>query len=253
MDREPHLNTMSRREPLSHEVARQLLDYIFAQGPVPGTRLPSERELARRLGVGRSAVREALKSLGFLGLLEVRQGDGTYIRPAGSELLPRLIEWGLFLGEQRILDLLEVRQLLEENAAVLAAQRRTDDDIKSIQRTLRSMRDSSRRPDDFVAADIDFHLAIAEATHNTTLRDLMASMRALLSVWMSRVVSASDDQEASYLEHLPVAEAVLAGDSRKARSAMKRHMDSASRRLTATLAADVDRSLRTGAGPTARD
>lgn len=231
-----------RSEPVSHLVARRLLDHIFEQGPMPGARLPSERELARQLGVGRSTVREALKSLGFLGLLEVRQGDGTYIRPTGSDLLPRLLEWGLFLGERRVLDLLEVRLLLEREAAVLAARRRTDDDIVAIEDAMERMELSVGLPETFVAADVDFHLAIATAGHNITLKELMSGMRALLNAWVTRVVEASDDLDMSYREHVPIARAVISGDARKAGSAMKRHMESATKRLTASLAANLSAS-----------
>ena len=90
----------STSEPLPAQVARLLLDYLLAGNVRPGTRLPSERRLAEELGVGRSVVREALKSLGLLGLVEVRQGDGTYLRRIESDLLPRVIEWGLLLGRE---------------------------------------------------------------------------------------------------------------------------------------------------------
>lgn len=86
---------LSHREGLPQEIARKLIDYILSGEVAPGTRMPSERQLASDLGVGRSAVREALKSLGLLGLVEVRQGDGTYLRKPDSDLLPRVIEWGL--------------------------------------------------------------------------------------------------------------------------------------------------------------
>ena len=93
---------LSSRETLTMEVARRLLDYFLSGEVEPGGRIPSERRLAESLGVGRSLVREALKSLHLLGLLEVRQGDGTYLKRTDSELLPQVIEWGLLLGEKRL-------------------------------------------------------------------------------------------------------------------------------------------------------
>ena len=119
---------------------RLLLDYLLAGNVSPGTRLPSERQLAEELGVGRSVVREALKSLGLLGLVEVRQGDGTYLRRVESELLPRVIEWGLLLGERRTADLIEARQHLEVVTAQLAAARRDDDDVAALAAALRMRR-----------------------------------------------------------------------------------------------------------------
>jgi DNA-binding FadR family transcriptional regulator len=81
---------LSSRETLTMEVARRLLDYFLSGEVEPGERIPSERRLAESLGVGRSLVREALKSLHLLGLLEVRQGDGTYLKRTDSELLPQV-------------------------------------------------------------------------------------------------------------------------------------------------------------------
>ena len=91
---------------------------------LPGDRLPSERELSRTFGVGRSAVRDALKPLTLLGIIDVRQGDGTYLRATESELLPKAVEWGLLLGQPGALDLVEARRHIEVALATLAAQRR---------------------------------------------------------------------------------------------------------------------------------
>src|SRR5687767_4743206 len=89
---------VSRDQP-SEAIARALLDRILSGQLKPGSRMPSERELAEAFGTGRGPVREALKSLGLLGLLEVRQGDGTYLREARADVLPRIIQWGLLVGE----------------------------------------------------------------------------------------------------------------------------------------------------------
>jgi GntR family transcriptional repressor for pyruvate dehydrogenase complex len=84
----------STQEGTSIEISRQLLDYLLSGRVQPGARLPPERKLAEALGVGRSVVREALKSLTLLGLLEVRLGDGTYVKRSDAEILPQSIEWG---------------------------------------------------------------------------------------------------------------------------------------------------------------
>ncbi|MEV0354153.1 GntR family transcriptional regulator [Nonomuraea sp. NPDC050680] len=89
------------------DIARQLLSQLLSGHLAPGTRLPSERQLSETLGVGRSTVREALKALDVLGIIEVRQGDGTYLRQSTSSLLPSAIEWGLMLGQPQVLDLIE--------------------------------------------------------------------------------------------------------------------------------------------------
>jgi GntR family transcriptional repressor for pyruvate dehydrogenase complex len=166
-------------EPLPAQVARLLLDYLLAGNVSPGTRLPSERQLAEELGVGRSVVREALKSLGLLGLVEVRQGDGTYLRRVESELLPRVIEWGLLLGERRTADLIEARQHLEVVTAQLAAARRDDDDVAALAAALRCMREAGSDIEAFVTADVAFHLRVAHAAGNTVLSDVLRNIQCM--------------------------------------------------------------------------
>ena len=128
-----------RREPLAAEVARRLVDYLLVRRDRAGGRMPSERQLAEAFGVGRSAVREAIAALTLIGLIEVRHGDGTYLKRPDSPLLPQVVEWGLLLGEQRTIDLVEARQKIEVDIAGLAAQRRTDEDLADLARILGRM------------------------------------------------------------------------------------------------------------------
>lgn len=224
------------REPLSSEVARALLDAVFSGQITPGARMPSERQLAESFGVGRFVVREALKSLGLLGLLEVRQGDGTYVRSPDSSLLPRVVEWGLLVGEQRTSDLVETRQHLEPVTARLAAERRTDAELGEIRSHLHGMRDAGDN-DLFVDADVAFHLSIARATKNSVLSNMLSSISSLLNVWIRNVVNAAPSLEPSYLEHIPIYDAIEAQNPEAAGEAMRLHMDGAACRLNAAIAA----------------
>jgi GntR family transcriptional repressor for pyruvate dehydrogenase complex len=233
---------LSRREQPSTEIARALLDHIFSGQMRPGERMPSERELAESFGTGRGPVREALKSLGLLGLLEVRQGDGTYLRGADADVLPRIIEWGLLLGEQHTVDLVEARQLLEVDAARLAALRRDPAALKTIKAKLLAMQ-RAKRPATFVEADVQFHLAVAAASNNTVLANMLTSIQALLRVWITRVIDdASGDTAPSYDEHVPIYEAIERQDAEAAAAAMASHMEAAAGRLRGALAAHVNGS-----------
>jgi GntR family transcriptional regulator, transcriptional repressor for pyruvate dehydrogenase complex len=226
---------LSKREALTTEVARRLLDYFLSGQVEPGDRLPSERQLAQSLGIGRSVVREALKSLHLLGLLDVRQGDGTYLRRTDSELLPQVIEWGLLLGERPTLDLVEARTHLEVVVARLAAQRRDEQALGDLRALLEGMRQSSRDPLQFVEADIGFHLCIAEVADNLVLSDMLRGVRALLRVWIRRVIEAAGETGPSYEEHVPIFEAIERGDSQAAASAMAAHMEAANAWLMRTV------------------
>lgn len=198
--------------------------------------MPSERQLAESFGVGRFVVREALKSLGLLGLLEVRQGDGTYVRSPDSSLLPRVVEWGLLVGEQRTSDLVETRQHLEPVTARLAAERRSRDQLAEIRTHLHGMRDAADN-DVFVDADVAFHLSIAAATGNTVLSNMLGSIASLLNVWIRNVVEAAESTEPSYLEHVPIYEAIADRNPDGAAAAMRAHMDGAACRLNEAIAA----------------
>lgn len=223
-----------RREPLATEIARRLVEFILSGQVEPGTRMPSERALAEAFGVGRSAMREALKALSLIGLIEVRQGSGAYLRKADSALLPELIEWGLLLGEQRTLDLVEARQEIEVVIAGMAARRRTEADLTDLRAILGRMKRATVIAD-FVDADVQFHLRLADACGNTALRDIHASVQALLRTWIGRVLTASGDTVPSYEEHVPLLLAVEAGDEAAAQAAMAAHMSSAAARLRHTL------------------
>ncbi len=229
--------TPIRREPLAAEVARRLVDYLLSGGVEPGERMPSERQLAEAFGVGRSAVREAIAALSLIGLIEVRHGDGTYLKRPDSPLLPQVVEWGLLLGEQRTIDLVEARQLIEVDIAGLAASRRTDEDLVDLARILARMEREAREgaeTAEFVDADVAFHLRLADMARNSALRDVLSSIQALLRAWIGRVI-AEGYRDISYAEHIPVFDAVRDQDARAAERAMDAHMRSAARRLQATL------------------
>jgi len=225
-----------RPEPVAAEIARALLDYIFSGQVEPGDKLPSERQLAEQFGTGRSVVREALKSLGLLGIVDFRQGDGTYLRGPDSEILPRVIEWGLLLGERRTLDLVEARQHIEIVVAGLAAERRDQDDLREMRRQLTAMQ-RAKTTDAFVEADVAFHLSVAAASKNTVLSNMQTSIAALLKVWIRRVIDAADDSRPSYQEHVPILRAIEGKDAAAASKAMEAHMHGAAERLRGALEA----------------
>lgn len=227
--------TTERPEGLSQEIAKRLIDALLSGVFAPGTRLPSERQLAQQMSVARSAVREALKSLGLLGLIETRQGDGTFVRYPDSELLSRVIEWGLLLGERRTADLVEMRQHLEIAVAGMAADRRDEADVSALRDALAAMREAEGNPLAFVAADVAFHGLVASAARNATMHEVLRGIQSLLEVWIRRVVVSSGAGGASYDEHVAIFDAIVAGSAEGATSAMQAHMSGAAERLRRSL------------------
>ncbi|MEV1294281.1 FCD domain-containing protein [Pseudonocardia sp. NPDC049635] len=215
----------ARRGSLVDEVIAQLRDAI-ATGEWPvGYRIPAESELTARLRVGRNTVREAVRALAHGGLLEVRQGDGTYVR-ATSELSGALRT----LCGPELREVLEVRRTLEVEAARLAAARRTDEDLDLLRRSLAD-RDvaveaaavAARRGEEpgtaelerAARADTDFHLAVVRCSGNSLLvelyRGVVEAVAGSVVTTMPATVGTDDD-----VSHTGIVEAIEAGDVERA-------------------------------------
>jgi DNA-binding FadR family transcriptional regulator len=216
-------------------VARQLLDELGKEQFVSGTRLPSEREMADTLGVGRSTLREAMSALDLLGIIEVRPGSGSYLRADSSQLLPQALKWGLMLGQPENQDLIEVREHLEVLAASLAASRADDDDIARLEVYVQAMKDAGTNVEAFVDADIAFHLETAIIARNSVLEGVLESIRALLEAWFDRTLRVEGTMSATLREHELVFDAIKKRDPALAESTMKALMDAADMRLKRTL------------------
>jgi DNA-binding FadR family transcriptional regulator len=216
-------------------VARQLLDELAKDNFVSGTRLPSEREMADTLGVGRSTLREAMAALDLLGIIEVRPGSGSYLKADSAQLLPQALKWGLMLGTPEVQDLVEVREHLELLAASLAAKRASDEDVSRLEVHLQRMRAPSPTLDDFVEADIAFHMETAVIAGNSVLQGLLESIRSLLHAWFERTLRVEGTMKETVKEHEAVYNAIKKRSSADAERAMKVLMDKADKRLKDTL------------------
>lgn len=222
------------------EVAERLLA-VFTTGQIEvGARLPSERTLAASLGVGRSAVREALAALEILGIVIVRPGSGTYLRGGASELLPRTLSWGLMLGEPRTRELIELRSGLEIQAAELAAQRITDVALDRLAGHVDTMNANITNFDVFKDADAHFHREIALATGNTVLEDVLQSIRSLLRIWVDRGLRDEQHAATAAREHQDLFEAIKARDPAASRKVMEQHMATAGARLLSDFASPTE-------------
>ncbi len=218
---------LSQREGTSVSISRQLLDYLLSGRVQPGDRLPPERKLAETLGVGRSVIREALKSLTLLGLLEVRLGDGTYVKRIDAEILPQSIEWGLALGVHDVIDLLEARRHLDVILVGLAAQRHDDRDIADLRASVAAMKAARHDPVRFGSAQAALLRAIAEVAGNDVLSGAVATIRTLLQAWVARVPWATGFIDTAVTEYRELVDAIAAGDAVVARTVMGRASDRA--------------------------
>jgi len=203
----------------------------------PGDRLPKESELAAELGLSRNSLREAVRALSQLRVLEVRQGDGTYVSSLDPDLLLESTGFisHLLLGDTEI-ELYEVRRILEAAAAALAAGRIDAQEKQDLAHNLQRMREA-RNVEELVEADVAFHAVIAKAAGNAVLTSLLASlatrtMRARL--WHGREADGALDETRN--EHRRIYEAIMAGDPDLARAAAAAHIASSERWLKGQLA-----------------
>ena len=212
-------------------VAGRMLELFTGGDLEPGTRLPPERQLASALGVGRSAIREALAALEILGIVDVRPGSGTYLRGTASELLPQTLSWGLMIGERSTDQLMELRAGLESFCARLAAERISSEQIDALRESIEGMREGFEDLDTFVTADAAFHAVLGAAARNPIVTGLLAMSRQLLRVYNDRSVHEAEDMRIALEEHAAILEALEAHDGDRAASAMIAHMATARARL----------------------
>ncbi len=235
---EPGLSRRGRRSPSVTEEAIDKIQQLIISGSWrPGHRLPKESELAAQLGLSRNSLREAVRALSQLRVLEVRQGDGTYVTSLEPELLLESTSFvsHLLVGESA-LELFEVRRLLEGSAAALAAARIDVAGREALGAKLQQMA-ASETVEGLVEADVAFHAVIARATGNTFLTSLLASLssRTLRArMWRGREVDNALDVTRD--EHRRIYEAVVGGDPELARAAAMAHIASGERWLRAQLA-----------------
>jgi len=204
----------------SELIIDRMKELIVGRELGPGDRLPSERELAGEFGVSRTSMREAIKALIALGLLESRTGDGTYVRTNLSESVLEPLSWAVLLAEGVGPDLAEARRVMEPGIAALAAERATASDKERLLETLDAMRQAIGNPPGAAEADLEFHLALAKSTHNQILVEVMNGLQRLLHGLITSHVVEIEHQELCLRKHVDVYEAVVLGDATKAREAM---------------------------------
>src|SRR3989475_2034886 len=213
----------SKKTRLYEPIVAQLGQLIQEGKLRPGDRLPPERELAARLQVSRASVREALRSLELQGLLSRRQGSGTFIVALGQEELlrafARLTEEG-----QTLRDIFELRFLLEPPIAAMAARRATPQDIARLEATLKEQEQQIKLGRSGVEADMAFHAALAEATHNQALLRLGATLMEVLAPSRDTHLQTPERSHLSLLSHRRILEAIQTGSTTQARKAMEEHI-----------------------------
>lgn len=214
-----------RSSRLYEQIVQQVVESIHKGVMKPGNQLPPERELAQQFGVSRTAVREAVKALREKGLVEAYPGRGTFITDGTSysmrQSLDRMLRGGQAEGSGF---LVEVREILEPEISALAATRADAEDLASMREQIGIMDQARKDPDAFIEADLDFHLAMAEAAANPIILSLIDSIVGLLREQRIGIFQVEGGPERGQYHHKKIMEAVEHRDSAGAREAMKAHL-----------------------------
>lgn len=218
------------RGTLADQVTERLLEYIEGQHLKPGDLLPSESSLAASFGVSRPVVREALKNLEGKGVIEIINGKGALVRPIDSDPLRMFFQRAMQMERSTMLELMEIRKGLEVQAVMLAAQRRDETDLRAIRQVVQAMREHMQEVDTYTRLDVDFHLRIATASHNTMMVYLIDSIRdALRSTVAAGLQSRGRDLhiEAVQRTHELLVDTLEKGDVEESMRVMTQHFDEA--------------------------
>ena len=209
----------------SDEIVNQVKNLISEGALKPGDRLPAERELIKQFGVSRPTLREALKSLIAMGFLEINQTKRTFVKSMISERMQDPLSLLIKTDTQKIFDLIEVRKALEAWSAFHAARRATQEDIEQLQTIVEEMRAAFEKGRSWEKEDADFHLAIAQATHNTVQTHIMSTIYDLLRESVARVFTERVKVKKLLNQHYRILTAIKNHSPEKARDRTLEHLD----------------------------
>ena len=219
---------------LSEEISTQIMKLVSSGDLKPGQKLPSERELCTRFGVGRSSLREALRCLTIVGVLETRVGEGTFLALNGEKFIGTVLGWRVATERKGVENLMRVRLALESETAADAARNSTTETTDQLGSILDKMKASLKDRLPFTKADAAFHLAIAKASANELIFDLLTLIRSQLEEGLLEVGAWPGGPETACIEHGRILEAIRNRDAETAKSAMRDHIGEALKRYQHT-------------------
>ncbi len=234
MARQQTLNDQFRgtvhREAISDQITERILSLIREHQLRPGDRLPPERELALLMGVSRATVREALRSLAMMNVVQLKHGSGTFVTSLEPQLLVENFALVFSLTDNSFLQLIEARKVIEPGATALAAQQVTDEEIIQLEDILRrSWTCLHNNPADFAQLDIEFHVKTAEFSRNVLLTRIMQAIAQMSIASSQRTAGEQHDVRIKRVEratrmHQGILDAIKARDPELAQQRMFEHL-----------------------------
>lgn len=217
---------------MTDEAILKIKEMLLSGQLRPGDRLPPEKELSEELGLSRSSLREAVKALELIRVLDVRRGDGTYVTSLEPRLLLEAMSFVVDLHQDAsIMDLFEVRRILEPAAAVIAARKADPQDIEKLTMILAEV-DEDTSIEDLVAHDLKFHGYISDLSGNSYLSSLLESLSSsTLRARIWRGLTEANSIARTLAEHQAIVDAMVAGDPDLVRSCVTVHISGVERWL----------------------
>ena len=223
---------------LYEDIVEQIKRFITGGALKPGDKLPAERDLAERLQVSRVSVREAIRALEMLGFVDIRPGDGTFVRDTNTDDIIRPLAMFLAVERNSLLDMFELRRIFETSAAALAADRADASEVENLASILAKMKEGFDQQDPEMGEEFDthFHFAIAEATHNSLLTKLFRTVSAEFAKANSAArrqlwSGSAGNGQVIIDQHTDIFEAIKAHDGARASEVMLRHLTFAEQEL----------------------
>ncbi|WP_256010089.1 FadR/GntR family transcriptional regulator [Desertivirga xinjiangensis] len=208
------------------KIIRQLKQLIVSGQLKPGDRLPAERALSEKFGVGRSYVREAILKLEFYGLLKTNPQSGTYVSGLGIKVIDSLITDIIKFNKDDFSAMVEARYYLELDSVRLAAERKSSEDIEAIEQAMNDYEAKVNNGESAVEEDMLFHVMIARATKNSVIESMILNLIPDLIKHITENKICGDNRgKAAIEEHRAIFEALKAGDIDAAENAMAGHLD----------------------------
>jgi GntR family transcriptional repressor for pyruvate dehydrogenase complex len=236
------------RRRLSDDVIGQLKTLLVDKNLKPGDKLPPERDLSGLFQVGRPSIREALRTLDILGFVDIRPGDGVYVQdPLGGSFLKSIqesLEILTQLEPKTLIEIFEVRMILEAKTASMAAQFAGPEDLAFLQNAFRELEDHLTDPKSYSEKDWEFHKAVARCSHNNVLFHLINHCSALIKLTSQRFVEVPNITAVFHPDHRAIFRAIQNRSEKKAGQAMTEHLFHAQE--------SIQRLLRDGAKPKRR-
>ena len=214
------------------EIVRQIKALITEGKLRSGDQLPPERELAAEFKVSRTSVREALRTLESIGLIQIRPGGGTFVRDVSVESLIEPLALSILNQKEAFSELFEARRLFEPAIAALASRRATNDEINEMERILEDQAKEVATGRTGIAQDAAFHAAIANSTHNRAISRIVAALMDLLAQSREETLQTPGRPKRSHQDHLRVLRAIKARNHRMSHRAMLDHLNTIERLMT---------------------